>query len=59
MIGATDRRGAYPTTPPHTPADVMATLFHTLGYAPDDHYHDALDRPYRLSDGKVIAGLWG
>jgi hypothetical protein len=58
VIGATDRRGAYPITPPHTPADVMATLFHTLGYAPDEHYHDALDRPYRLSDGKVIAGLW-
>jgi hypothetical protein len=58
VIGATDRRGAYPTSAPWSPADVMATLFHTLGYAPDDHYHDALDRPYRLSEGKVLRALW-
>ncbi|MFQ3651244.1 MAG: DUF1501 domain-containing protein [Gemmataceae bacterium] len=58
VIGATDRRGAYPTTTSYSPADVMATLFHVLGYSRDDHYHDALNRPYRLSEGQVMRELW-
>jgi len=58
VIGATDRRGAYPTTPAYTPADVAATVFDAIGIDPAGHYRDALDRPYQVSDGKVISELY-
>jgi hypothetical protein len=58
VIGATDRRGAYPTTTTYGPPDVTATIFHALGFDPDGQYRDALDRPYRIAEGKVMRELW-
>jgi hypothetical protein len=58
VIGASDRRGAYPTTQAYSPADVSATIFDAIGIDPTGHYKDALDRPYRVSEGKVIAELY-
>jgi hypothetical protein len=37
---------------------MAATLFHALGIDPSGHYRDALDRPIRISDGRVIRGLY-
>ena len=35
VIGATDREGGYPTDRPTDPKDVLATLYHLLGFDPD------------------------
>ncbi|MGL4550692.1 MAG: DUF1501 domain-containing protein, partial [Gemmataceae bacterium] len=59
VVGATDRRGAYPTTPPFSPADVSATVFDALGYDPAGQFRDALDRPWRIAEGKVMGELYG
>jgi len=58
VLGASDRLGAYPATPPYSPADVAATLFASLGIDPASHYRDALDRPFRIVEGKPIRGLY-
>ena len=48
VVGATDKQGAYPTTRPHSPADVAATIYQALGIAPDTWLHDHQDRPLPL-----------
>ena len=59
VLGASDRLGAYPSTPAYSPADVAATIFAALGIDPAGHYRDALDRPYAISEGKVMRGVYG
>ena len=59
VLGASDRLGAYPASPSYSPGDVAATVFHALGIDPAGHYRDALDRPYRIAEGKPIAGVYG
>jgi hypothetical protein len=46
--GASDRIGAHPSSNPVAPADVVATIYHCLGIAPDLELRDRLERPYRL-----------
>lgn len=58
VLGASDKRGAYPATTAYNPVDVAATLFHAMGIDPAGHYRDALDRPFRISEGKVMSGLY-
>src|SRR5262249_42905404 len=58
VLGASDKRGAYPATVAYSPADVTATLFSALGINPHSHYRDALDRPFPVADGKVIRGVY-
>lgn len=49
VIGATDREGGYPTDRPIDPKDVLATLYHLLGFDPHlTTIPDRLDRPVRL-----------
>jgi hypothetical protein len=58
VLGATDRQGAHPTTPGHSPADVAATIYHALGIAPDSLLHDRQGRPVAvLPSGSPIAGV--
>jgi hypothetical protein len=59
VLGSSDRLGAYPRSHPVSPADVAATLFAALGIDPGGHFRDPLDRPYRISEGKPIQGLYG
>ena len=35
----------------------MATIFHSLGYAPDREIHDMLRRPVPISRGQVIQSI--
>jgi len=37
-----------------SPSDVTATIYHLLGLDPRSHFHDALGRPYLLSEGNVL-----
>lgn len=55
VIGATDRRGAYPVSRPTHPNDVLATVYHLLGFDPHQTtIPDRTDRPIRLTEGNVV-----
>jgi hypothetical protein len=58
VIGKTDRIGAYPTTPPYTPDDVGATVYHALGADHEADLPDQLGRPVRLNRGTPMAALY-
>lgn len=58
VIGESDGIGAYPHSFPLTPADVHATVFTALGYAPHGiTYLSPEGRPFPLSEGTPIRGL--
>ncbi len=57
IVGASDRQAAYPVTDPIAPWDVAATMYHLVGINPHTHVHDRLDRPYKLSQGRVVESL--
>ncbi|MBY0227697.1 MAG: DUF1501 domain-containing protein, partial [Gemmataceae bacterium] len=57
VVGASDKRGAYVSTPPQSPADAAATMLSALGVDPAGQFRDALDRPYPVCEGKPIREL--
>jgi hypothetical protein len=58
MIGATDQHGAYPTSKPYSPCDVLATIYRVLGIDYRAEFHDHAGRPIKvLTDGNPIAEL--
>lgn len=59
VLGASDREGAFPTEFPVEPADLTATLFHTLGIPPETEIRDRLNRPYPISRGRVLHQIFG
>ena len=54
MHGETDGHAAYPVSGIVRPKDMIATMFHCLGYAPETEVHDPLGRPLPISRGRVI-----
>ena len=54
VYGVSDKIGGYPKEGRVMPPDLVATLFHCLGYPPDTEVHDTLGRPLPLSRGRVI-----
>src|SRR5262249_12319621 len=58
VIGKSDRIGAFPTTPPYTPDDVGATVYHALGVDHEADVADPLGRPVRLNRGTPIEALY-
>lgn len=52
--GASDKLAAYPRDGLVRPEDLLATVFHCLGHAPETEYHDPLGRPFSVSRGHVI-----
>jgi hypothetical protein len=52
--GKSDKHAAEPVDGVVRPADLLATVFHCLGYRPDTELHDRQGRPIRLSRGQVI-----
>jgi hypothetical protein len=59
VIGASDANGAHPKDGRALPQDVIATLYHCLGYSPDTEMHDRLGRPVPISRGQVIRQALG
>ncbi len=59
VYGASDKIGAYPETDAVTPGDLAATLFSRFGIDPATEIHDITGRPYRLAEGRALAGLFG
>jgi len=58
VFGASDKIGGLPSSNPVTPADVIATVYHTLGIPKDLELRDGLDRPFALVPwGDVIGDV--
>ena len=57
--GASDRQAAYPVTPPVSPDDLAATIYHALGIDIRTQVRDPLGRPLPLSDGTPLTTLFG
>jgi hypothetical protein len=57
VIGQTDRHAGLPVSEAYTPSDLAATIFHCLGIDPDLEFFDSEHRPFRLYQGRPIAGL--
>ena len=55
--GTSDRFAAQPKDGKVRPEDLMATIFHCLGYEPGFEYRDPLNRPFPISRGEVIRGI--
>ena len=55
--GASDRFAAYPAAQPTAPADLAATIYHSLGVDPHLQLRDALGRPMTLCEGAPIQAL--
>jgi len=58
VLGRSDRIGAYPATPPYTPDDLGATVYHVLGIDPGIEIRDRQERPVRLNRGEVMRALF-
>ena len=58
VIGRSDAIGAYPTTPPYSPDDVGATVYHVLGVDPAVEVRDRQTRPVHLNRGEVMRALF-
>ena len=52
--GSSDRFAAYPASSPTTPADLVATIYHSLGVSPDLQLRDNLGRPLTICEGTPI-----
>ncbi len=60
VIGATDEKGTEPTSDPHSPDDVAATFYRTLGIDPTKEYHTNTGRPVMIvREGTPIEKLIG
>jgi hypothetical protein len=59
VVGSSDRFGGEPASDPQRPEDLAATIFHALGLPPATPWHDELGRPFAVSDGRPIPGLFG
>jgi len=56
--GSSDRDAAYPVEGRVEPRDLTATIFHSLGYAPNTEIHDTVGRPLPISRGEVIQAIF-
>lgn len=57
VYGTSDKNGAYPLDGRVEARDLIATIFHALGYAPDTEMLDTLNRPIPISRGEVIKAI--
>lgn len=56
--GASDRDAAYPIDGRLEPHDLLATIYHAMGYNPSTEIHDSLGRPFPISRGNVIDAVF-
>jgi hypothetical protein len=59
VYGTTDRDSAYPTSKPVSPEDMLATIYYSMGIAPESEIHDPLGRPHRVVSGNPLVSLFG
>lgn len=58
VYGASDRDAAFPIEGRLEPQDLLATIYHSLGYHPQTEIHDSLGRPFPISRGNVIDAVF-
>lgn len=58
VYGSSDRMGAYPQSQMTCPEDITATMFSALGVDPAGHFTDPLKRPFPISTGEPLSGLY-
>jgi len=58
VYGTTDRDSAYPTSKPVSPEDLLATIYHGMGIAPESEIYDAFGRPHRIVNGNPVTSLF-
>ena len=56
--GSSDRDAAYPVEGRVEPRDLMATIFHCLGYEAETPMHDTDGRPIPISRGEVVHSIF-
>ncbi len=57
VVGSSDRSGGHPASEPHTPENMAATIYHSLGIPSSAMWNDTLDRPHPVYFGTPIAAL--
>jgi hypothetical protein len=57
LVGSSDKTGSYPASHPKRPDDIMATVYHALGFEPETMIRDQLGRPMPIAEGKPIREL--
>ncbi|MHB8736666.1 MAG: DUF1501 domain-containing protein, partial [Terriglobales bacterium] len=57
VVGSSDKNGGHPASEPHTPENMAATIYHSLGIPATAMWHDTLDRPHHVYFGEPIAAL--
>lgn len=57
VYGSSDKIAGYPESDPVSPADLMATIYHSLGVDPHLEILDQTDRPMRLTEGTPVRAL--
>jgi Protein of unknown function (DUF1501) len=55
--GSSDTKGTEVASHPISPADLLATMWRQLGISPATELRDRLNRPLRLSEGRVLDEL--
>lgn len=55
--GKSDAHAGFPMAGRVEPRDLLATIFHCLGYSPDTALHDLEGRPLPISRGRVISEI--
>ena len=60
IVGASNERAERPATKPYRPADLSATIFHSLGINPKKEFETPEGRPIPIvpSDGEIIEELF-
>lgn len=58
VYSESDRLSEYPASNPHSPGDLAATIFWSLGLDPHAHIHDRTGRPFALADGEPMEGIF-
>lgn len=56
--GASDRTGSGPLNDPVHPAELLATIYHAIGIAPDTIVHNHLNQPRELVKGEAVTSLF-
>lgn len=59
VYGASDKIAAQPHLHRVGPDDISATMFQALGIDPGGHFQDAFNRPFPISTGRPLEGLYG
>jgi hypothetical protein len=58
IVGASDANAAFPAADPYGPEDLAATVHHLMGIDPDDEFHSADGRPFKIvTGGRVMQEL--